>query len=324
MLANTLEANGGSIRSAETAADAELAHAGLGHDPAHKVDWRPAAATVTGVSVVSNAGGDDTYRLGDEIRIRVAFSEEVEATGPPRLKIDMDPADWGEKWAAYEGGNGTPDLIFVHEVVEPNLSTRGIALLADTLEANGGTIRTAGTEADAELAHEGLDHDPAHKVDWRPGLSVADARAKEGEDAAVEFEVRLGRAATQVVTVDYATSDGSARAGEDYVAASGTLRFEAGESSQTIAVGLLDDAHDEGEETFTLALSNASGAWLEDGEATGTIENADLMPAALLARFGRATAEQVVEHIEERMAAPAAAGIPGAVRGPGAAAGAGA
>ncbi|MCY4635488.1 MAG: hypothetical protein OXG04_13460, partial [Acidobacteria bacterium] len=49
---------------------------------------------------------------------------------------------------------------------------------------------------------------------------------------------------------------------------------------------------------------NASGAWLSDGEATGTIENADLMPAALLARFGRATAEQVVTHIEERMAAP--------------------
>ena len=41
-----------------------------------------------------------------------------------------------------------------------------------------------------------------------------------------------------------------------------------------------------------------------DGEATGTIENADLMPAALLARIGRATAEQVVTHIEERMAAP--------------------
>ena len=72
------------------------------------------------------------------------------------------------------------------------------------------------------MAHEGLDDDSADKVDWRPGLSVADAKAKEGEDAAIEFEVRLGRAAAQVVTVDYATSDGSARAGEDYVAARGT------------------------------------------------------------------------------------------------------
>ena len=55
---------------------------------------------------------------------------------------------------------------------------------------------------------------------------------------------------------------------------------------------VLDDSHDEGEETFTLAPSNASGAWLEETEATGTIENRDLMPAALLARCGRATAEQ--------------------------------
>ncbi|MCY4634049.1 MAG: hypothetical protein OXG04_05995, partial [Acidobacteria bacterium] len=95
-------------------------------------------------------------------------------------------------------------------------------------------------------------------------------------------------------SVDYATSDGTARAGDDYTAASGTLSFQAGDSSKTIDVSVLDDAHDEGEEMLTLRLSNASGAWLSDGEATGTIENADLMPAALLARFGRATAEQVV------------------------------
>ncbi len=67
---------------------------------------------------------------------------------------------------------------------------------------------------------------------------------------------------------------------------------------------MLDDAHDESEETFVLALSNQSGARLDDGDATGTIENADLLPAALLARFGRATAQHVVEHIEERMATP--------------------
>ena len=67
---------------------------------------------------------------------------------------------------------------------------------------------------------------------------------------------------------------------------------------------MLDDAHDEGEETLTLRLSSAFSGRLTDGEVTGMIENTDLMPAALLARFGRATAEQVVEHIEERMAAP--------------------
>ena len=136
------------------------------------------------------------------------------------------------------------------------------------------------------------------------GISVADARVEEGAGAVLAFAVTLSRAATSAFRVDYATSDGSAQAGADYTAANGTLSFQAGDSSGTIEVAVLDDAHDEGEETLTLTLSNASGAWLADGEATGTIENADLMPAALLARFGRATAEQVVEHIEERMAAP--------------------
>ena len=136
------------------------------------------------------------------------------------------------------------------------------------------------------------------------GVSVADARVEEGAGAVLAFAVTLSRAATSAFSVDYATSDGTAQAGADYTAASGTLSFQAGDSSKTIEVAVLDDAHDEGEETLTLTLSNASGAWLSDGEATGTIENADLMPAALLARFSRATAEQVVTTIEERMAAP--------------------
>ena len=89
----------------------------------------PAAAT--GVEVVSDAGGDDTYALGETIRVAVTFSEAVEVEGAPRLKIDMDPADWGEKRAVYESGSGTAELVFVHTVVEPNESTRGIAVLAD-------------------------------------------------------------------------------------------------------------------------------------------------------------------------------------------------
>ena len=135
-------------------------------------------------------------------------------------------------------------------------------------------------------------------------LSVSDARAREAVGAAVAFAVTLSRAASDPVTVGYATREGNARAGEDYATASSTLTFEAGESSKTVAVAVLDDVHDEGEETFVLALSNVSGARLEDAEATGTIENADVLPAALLPRFGRATAQHLVEHVEARMAKP--------------------
>ena len=318
VLANTLEANGGTIASAATGTAANLAHAGLDHDPAHKVDWRlsppaaPGAPAVTGVAVVSGAGADDTYLLDEVIHIRVTFSEAVTVTGSPRLTIRMDPR-WGEKRAVYEGASDTAAraLTFAWTVVEPNYAPQGIAVLADTLILDGGTIRSAATGADAALGHAGLAHDAAHKVDWRPALSVGDARAREGVDEAVEFEVSLDRAFTGAghrVRVDYATADGTAKAGEDYTAVSGTLTFVAGERVKTVAVPILDDGHDEGHETFVLRLSNVRGARVADGEATGTIENTDRMPSAWLARFGRTVAAEVVEGVQARLDAPRSGG----------------
>ena len=308
VLANTLAPGGGTIRAAGTREDAALGHAGLGHDPAHKVDWRTppegsGPPSVTGVSVVSSPASGDTYLLGETIRIRVSFDAAVTVTGTPGLSIDMDPADWGTKRAAYAAGGGTRSLVFAHTVVEPNYSTRGIAVLANTLAPGGGAIRSAGGAA-AALGHAGLGHDANHRVDWRPAVSVADARAKEGEDATIDFRVSLSRAFTGTqhrVTVDYATADGTAKAGEDYTAASGTLTFAAGETVKTVSVTVLDDAHDEGEETFMLRLANAAGARIADGEATGTVENDDPMPRAWLARFGRTVASQAVEAVTARL-----------------------
>ena len=172
VLANTLELNGGTIRSASTQTDADLTHTRLAHNPNHKVNWQqspPAASapTVSSVLISSNAGADGTYGLGETIEITVTFGEAVDVTGTPRLNIDMDPADWGTKWATYTRGSGTASLIFTHTVVEPNYSTQGIAVLANTLELNGGTIRSASSQTDADLAHTRLAHNPNHKVNWQ-------------------------------------------------------------------------------------------------------------------------------------------------------------
>ena len=85
----------------------------------------------------------------------------------------------------------------------------------------------------------------------------------------------LSRASSRTVTVDYATSDGTAVAGSDYTAASATLTFNAGETSQTVQVTVLTDSEDESQETLTLTLSNPSQATLGDGAGTGTIENGE-------------------------------------------------
>ena len=169
LLANTLKLNGGSIKSASSQADAALTHAGLDHHSHHRVNWRlsQSAPTITNLAVTSDAGDDDTYALGETIQITLTFSEAVDVSGTPNLKIDMDPAFWGEKTVSYDSGGGTTRLVFTHTVVEPNISTRGIAVLADSLALNGGSIQSASSQVDAALTHAGLNHDASHKVNWR-------------------------------------------------------------------------------------------------------------------------------------------------------------
>ena len=146
-----------------------------------------------------------------------------------------------------------------------------------------------------------LSHAITHAIPGPLSVSVADARAEEGLDQGLPFIVALSRAVDRTVSVDYETEDGTAHAGSDYEAATGTLEFEPGETERVVVVEMLDDAVDEGEETFALVLSNASGAKIRDGRATGTIENSDPLQKQWLARFGRTVASQVVDTIGERL-----------------------
>ena len=139
------------------------------------------------------------------------------------------------------------------------------------------------------------------QIQGPPGLSVADAEVDEAANAALAFAVTLSRAPGGTVTVDYATSDGTATAGSDYTATSGTLSFAAGETQKSVSVPVLDDAHDEGSETLTMTLSNPSAAYLADGSATGTINNTDAMPKAWMIRFGRTVGSQVVDALGQRL-----------------------
>ena len=134
-----------------------------------------------------------------------------------------------------------------------------------------------------------------------PAISVADARVEEGSGVTLDFVVSLSHAASGTVMVDAATSDATATVGDDYTPTSGTLNFAAGETPKTVAVPVFDDAHDEGEETLELTLSNATGAYIADAAVTGTIENSDPMPKAWLARFGRTVAGQVLDAVSARL-----------------------
>ena len=104
-------------------------------------------------------------------------------------------------------------------------------------------------------------------------VSVANASATEG--SAVTFTVSLLPASGQQVTVQYATSGGTATSGTDFTAASGTLTFAPNETSKTVSVPTTEDTDTEADETFTLTLSSPTNATLGDDTATGTINDND-------------------------------------------------
>src|SRR4030095_12823735 len=117
-----------------------------------------------------------------------------------------------------------------------------------------------------------------------PTLAVADATVTEGNSGTrnLAFPVPLSAAATGPVTVAYATSNGTATAGSDYAAASGTLTFAAGETSKVVRVQVSGDTTVEANETVALTLTSPSGATIADGTAIGTITNADTAPLPAL------------------------------------------
>jgi Calx-beta domain len=118
--------------------------------------------------------------------------------------------------------------------------------------------------------------------DWPPpnqtSISLGDVRKQEGHQGTTlfVFTVSLSAAYDQPVTVHYATADGTATAADgDYVSQSGTLTFAPGETAKTITIVVKGDKKVESDETFFVDLSDASNAFIEDGQGLGTILNDD-------------------------------------------------
>jgi len=113
-------------------------------------------------------------------------------------------------------------------------------------------------------------------------VSINDVTMLEGNSGFTNmlFTVSLSKAdSLRVVTVDYATSDGSATAGSDYTAVTGTVTFPMGGTTQTIAVPIPGDTTVEASETFTLNLTNPVNATIADATGVGTITNNNVAPS---------------------------------------------
>jgi hypothetical protein len=105
-----------------------------------------------------------------------------------------------------------------------------------------------------------------------PNLSISDPSAIEGVNPQIVFVVTLSAAVAVPVTVNFATSDGSAIAGQDYTPQSGTLTFSPGETSKSVAINIINDIILEPDEYLWLDLSNSSAAYILKSRGTGTIK----------------------------------------------------
>jgi len=112
-------------------------------------------------------------------------------------------------------------------------------------------------------------------VDDDPTISISDAIITEGDSGTMvgNFTVTLSVAPTQTVTVNYATADGTALAGSDYVAGSDTITFNPGQMSKNVTVVVNGDRLAEPDEYFFVNLTNATNAVIADGQGGGTIVN---------------------------------------------------
>ena len=164
-----------------------------------------------------------------------------------------------------------------------------VSTTGDTTDEDNETFTVTLSSPEDATIQDGTATGTIRDDDLPPTVSIGDASAEEG--SAVSFTAELSAASGKTVTVSYATSlaGGDTAEAADFPAASGALTFTRGQTTQTVTVSTTEDTTDEDDETFTVTLSSASNAGIQDGTATGTIRDDDLPPTVSI---GDASAEE--------------------------------
>jgi hypothetical protein len=156
-------------------------------------------------------------------------------------------------------------------------STGGVpgSLVMGDFNADGrpdAATANAGSNNVAVLVNDGI-WDVSPPPPPPPSVTIGDRTVAERNTGttAASFTVTLSAASSQPITVAYATGNGTAGAGSDYQAASGTLTFAPGETTKTITVPIIGDRSGEPNETFVVNLSSPTNAVIADGQGVGTI-----------------------------------------------------
>jgi CSLREA domain-containing protein len=155
--------------------------------------------------------------------------------------------------------------------------TVSVPILGDSLAESDETLTLTLSSAQNALISRDKATGTIQNDDLGGTIQLSAASYSAGEtDGAVTITVQRVTGVASSVGVQYATADGTAKAGQDYTAAAGTLTFAAGESIKTISVPILADRVDEPDESFTITLSNVTGGATLGTPVTATVTIRDV------------------------------------------------
>jgi subtilisin family serine protease len=249
--------------------------------------------SVIAVASINSSGGLSTFSSYGSTQVDIgAPGESINSTLP------------GNTYGNYSGTSmATPHVTGAVAVIAAAKPTASAAAIRDAIL--GSAVPTASlagkTVTGGRLSLlDAINYSPV------PKLSVAGASRNEGNSgtSSLVFTVSLTAPATENFSVPYATSNGTATAGSDYTAASGTLNFLAGETSKTISVDVIGDTSIETNETLYVDLGTPStnAVQLLTSRATGTIQNDDNIQISINDPSAIESAGMIVFNISLNMA----------------------
>ena len=158
-----------------------------------------------------------------------------------------------------------------------------VAVLADTTDEDDETVTVTLSNPSEVTINDAIGLLTITDDDNEPNISIADMTTPNETAVGRSITVSLDAASEKTITVDYTTADGTATAANDYVSATGTLTFNAGETSKTISLTIVQDTIDELDETFTVSLSNPTNSSISDATGTVTITDDEGTPTLSIA-----------------------------------------
>ena len=231
----------------------------------------PQAPTAPTISI-----NDVTITEGSSGFVSAVFTVTLSEAPASPVSVNYSTADGTALVSDLDYQNTSGTLNFaIGETQKPVNVTIGIDTKDEVDETFTVNLDTPVNATIADGTGDGVIDD-----DDGPNMSINNVSLTEGNTgtANLVFAVTLSASSVQQITVQYATADGTATAGADYIAKSGTLTFTTGTTTQNITIQVYGDTLDEANETFSVALSNVVDATIVTGNGTGTINDNDPLP----------------------------------------------